>query len=93
LFQVSRKRVHSGSLPWRRKPERWDSAVTNTLAVVASENRKLKDSAGCSFFGRQRTVKRTEDKVTQIASSIYKRQTRPLVREGAPQNKTVTVKQ
>jgi hypothetical protein len=25
--------------------------------------------------------------------SMYKRQTRPLVREGAPQNKTVTVKQ
>jgi hypothetical protein len=24
---------------------------------------------------------------------IYKRQTRPLVREGAPKNKTVTVKQ
>jgi hypothetical protein len=27
------------------------------------------------------------------ASSIYKRQTRPLVREGAPQNKTITVKE
>jgi hypothetical protein len=27
------------------------------------------------------------------ASSIYKRHTRPLVRVGAPQNKTVTVKQ
>jgi hypothetical protein len=27
------------------------------------------------------------------ASSIYKRQTRPLVREGAPQNKTVNAKQ
>jgi hypothetical protein len=27
------------------------------------------------------------------ASSIYKRQTRPLVREGAPENKTVTVKE
>jgi hypothetical protein len=26
-------------------------------------------------------------------SSIYKRQTSPLVREGAPQNKTVTIKQ
>jgi hypothetical protein len=27
------------------------------------------------------------------ASSIYKRHTRPLVREGAPQNKTVTATQ
>jgi hypothetical protein len=27
------------------------------------------------------------------SSSIYKRQTRPLVRKGAPQNKTVTVKE
>jgi hypothetical protein len=27
------------------------------------------------------------------ASSIYKKQTRPLVREGGPEKKTVTVKQ
>jgi hypothetical protein len=30
------------------------------LAGVASENRKLKGSTGCSFFSRQRTVKRTD---------------------------------
>jgi hypothetical protein len=28
--------------------------VTNTLAVVASENRKLKGSTGYSLFSRQR---------------------------------------
>jgi hypothetical protein len=33
---------------------------TNTLAVVASENRKLKGSTGCSLFSQQRTLKRTD---------------------------------
>jgi hypothetical protein len=31
--------------------------------------------------------------VLERASSIYERQTRPLVREDAPQNKTITVKE
>jgi hypothetical protein len=30
------------------------------LAAVALENRKLKDSTGCSLFSQQRTVKRTD---------------------------------
>jgi hypothetical protein len=35
----------------------------------------------------------SDPKTLPRVSSIYKRQTRPLVREGAPQKKTVSVKQ
>jgi hypothetical protein len=60
-------------------------------ATVAKQSTEEHPFLGRRFFIMQQLDYNSDPRKTTLAraSTIYKRQTRPLVREGAPQNKTV----